>query len=411
MPDKLAVEGGTPVRDTSKNPWVAWPHTDEEEWQTKVEPALREVYLSRTEGLPGPKSTAFGQRFAEYCGTEYAICMPHGTDAISAAITGALDLDGFGDSGEIIVPNYTFIATASAALDRRCSIAFVDIDPDNFTVDPRAIEEAIDPDRTRAILPVHLLGHPANMGEIMRIADKHGLKVIEDCAQAHGAEYEGRKVGSLGHVGAFSFQSSKNLTSGEGGAVTTDDRDIHDRVHAFMNVGRRPGGARWEYPRLGWNYRPSEYLAALLIVRLEVLETQTLRRNQNADYLTEALTEIEGIIPPRKNPWATKHAYHLYPMKYQQEHFGGRSRDEFTAALRAEGIPCTSGYGAPLSQEAGLSYIAQKYPGLIRVLPCPHVEKVCQESVWLYQNMMLGSRKDMDDIVEAISKIHKAFNA
>ena len=164
-----------------------------------------------------------------------------GTDSISAALAAALDLDGFSDGGEVIVPNYTFVATASAVLERRCTIVFVDISPETFTIDPQAVEAAIGPE-TRAILPVHLGGHPADIGSLQEIAQRHNLAIIEDCAQAHGAEYQTKKVGSLSDVGAFSFQASKNLTSGEGGMVTTNNKDIHDRVCAFMNVGTR---TRW----------------------------------------------------------------------------------------------------------------------------------------------------------------------
>lgn len=405
----LAINGGTPVRDTSKKPWTPWPQNDEEEWKSEVEPMLKSVYLSRVEGLSAPRSKEFGEMFANYCGSKFAMLMPHGTDAISAALAGALDLDGLGDGGEVIVPNYTFIATASAALERRCGVAFVDIDIDNFTISPSAIEAAVDSQRSRAIIAVHLGGHAANMDEILKIAQKHNLSVIEDCAQAHGAEYNGKKVGSIGDAGAYSFQSSKNLTSGEGGAVTTNDQDLRDRVYSFMNVGRRPEGARWEYPRIGWNYRPSEYLAALLIVRLKKLEEQTDIRNANAAYLSQELKQIEGLTPPILFPWVSKHGYHLYMMKYNPEGFGGHSRDEFVQALSREGVPCSKGYGGLLSKEGGVVYVKERYPQLIRELPCPNVEKVCQESVWLYQNMLLTSKSDMDDIIEAIAKIQKAF--
>ncbi len=409
MADTLAISGGTPVRDMQAKPWPVSPVTSVEEWESEIEPRLRKVYLSATEGLGGQKTEELNDKYAKYTGTKYAVFMPHGTDAISAALTGVLDLDGFGDGGEVIIPNYTFVATASAALDRNCTIAFVDIDPDNFTIDPAAMEAAIDPNRTRAILPVHLGGHPANMAALRQIVDKHGLQIVEDCAQAHGAEYQRKKVGSLGDAGAFSFQSSKNLTSGEGGIVTTDDKDVSDRVYAFMNVGRVPGGARWEYPRLGWNYRPSEYLAALLIPRLEKLETQTDLRNVNAAYLSTELKQIEGITPPKLSHWVTKHGYHLYCAKYNPEGFGGKPRDEFLKMLSAEGIPCSNGYGSPLSKDAGIAHAAQKYPRLIRELPCPVTEQVCQESIWLFQNLLLGSREDMDDIVEAVAKIQRAW--
>ncbi len=408
MSKQLAILGGTPVRNTQTHPWQQWPINTTEEWELKIEPLLRNVYMSKNEGSGGSMIPQFCRQYAEYTGTKYAIFMPHGTDSISAALAGALDLDGFSEGGEVIVPNYTFVATASAVLERNCTVAFVDVCPETFTIDSDAVEAAISP-KTCAILPVHLGGHPADMGTLKEIAQRHQLKIIEDCAQAHGAEYLTKKVGSLSDVGAFSFQSSKNLTSGEGGMVTTNDKDIHDRVCAFMNVGRAPGGARWEYPRLGWNYRPSEYLAAILSVRLECLETQTDKRNQNASYLTSALENIVGIIPPKLARWVTKHGYHLYCMKYDPEGFGGKSRQEFVNALSAEGIPCSIGYRSPLSEEPGMAHVAQKYPHLIRTLPCPNTELVCETSVWLFQNMFLGAKSDMDQIVESIEKISNAW--
>jgi dTDP-4-amino-4,6-dideoxygalactose transaminase len=334
--------------------------------------------------------------------------MPHGTDAVSAALIGALDLDGLGDGGEVIMPNYTFIATASAALSVRCSVSLVDVDPVSFTIDPAAVEAAIT-DQTRAIMPVHLGGHPADMAALNAIAKKHGLAVIEDAAQAHGAEHQGQKVGAIGDVGAFSFQSSKNLTAGEGGCLLTNHKDIRDRAYAFKDVGRRPDGERWEYPRLGWNYRPSEYLAAILLARLDHLEEETKHRNENAAYLSEALDEIDGITPPQWRPWVTQHGYHLYMMLYDPAQFGGHSRDEFVRALDAEGISCTPGYKRPLSDEGALTTVAAKYPHLVKRHPCPNIEHAAEHSVWLYQNMLLGNQQDMDDIVEAISKIKQAF--
>ncbi len=409
MSNQLAISGGMPVRDIQTYPWPSWPIHTSDEWESKIEPLLREVYLSGNEGSGGAMIPRFCEQYAQYSGTNYALFMPHGTDSISAALAGALDLDGFSDGGEVIVPNYTFVATASAVLERNCTVVFVDVCPDTFTIDPDAVAAAIRPE-TRAILPVHLGGHPADMGALQEIAKRHELKIIEDCAQAHGAEFQTKKIGSLSDVGAFSFQASKNLTSGEGGMVTTNDKDIHDRVCAFMNVGRAPGGARWEYPRLGWNYRPSEYLAAILSVRLELLEEQTDLRNRNAAYLSNALEAIPGITPPKLAAWVTKHGYHLYCMKYNPEGFGGKSRQEFVNALSAEGIPCSIGYRSPLSQEPGMAHVAKKYPHLIRSLPCPNAELVCEQSVWLFQNLLLGSDSDMDQVVDAITKIHRAWN-
>ena len=407
--DRLAVNGGTPVRDRLTKPWPSWPVNTESEWKREIEPALREVYLEKTEGLPANRSDRFGNAFAAYCGARYGLMMPHGTDAISASIAGALDLDGLREGGEIIIPNYTFIATASAALSVRCRLALVDIDPVSFTLDPNAVQAAIT-DRTVGILPVHLGGHPADMDALNAIADKHGLAVVEDAAQAHGAEHNGRKVGPLGDVGAYSFQSSKNLTAGEGGCLVTDQAHIYERACAFRDVGRRPGGERWEYPRHGWNYRTSEYLACLLLVRLESLQLQTEVRSSNAAYLTGELRRIGGVTPPETRPWVTRHGFHLYMTRYDPEQFGGRSRDEFITALTAEGIDCTPGYRRPLTDEGALKSVSQEYPDTVRRLPCPNVEAVCRHSVWFYQSMLLGARDDLDDIVEAVDKIKHAFS-
>ena len=407
--DRLAINGGIPVRNLQKNPWPSWPQNSEQDWETEIEPALREVYLNKNEGLPATRGESFGQAFAAYCDARYGIIMPHGTDAISAALAGALDLDGLGDGGEIIIPNYTFIATASAPLSVRCSLVLVDIDPESFTILPEAVEAAITV-RTVGILPVHIGGHPADMEALSAIAKQHNLIIVEDCAQAHGAEHQGHKVGTLGDVGAYSFQSSKNLTSGEGGCIITNKPEIRDLAHAFKDVGRRPGGDRWEYPRHGWSYRTSEYLAAILLERLTHLESQTDMRNKNANYLSAELEKIVGLTTPRWRPWVTQHGYHLYMMLYDPEAFGGHDRDAFVKALQAEGISSTPGYQRPLTDEGALKTISDQYPNLVRRMPCPNVEYTCNHSVWFYQSMLLGSRSDMDDIIEAVKKIKNAFS-
>ena len=410
MGEQLAIDGGTPIRDIAQRPWPEWPIADETLWSERVEPALREVFLSHVEGLPGPRAESFAERFADYCGTKHARLLVHGTDAIGAALSAVLDLDAWGEGGEVILPNYTFIATASAPLDRRCTLAFVDIDPETFTMDPDALAEAIVPGRTRAVLPVHLAGHPADMDAIRAVADKHGLAVVEDCAQAHGARYKGKPVGSLSHAGTFSFQSTKNLTSGEGGAVTTDDADIDARVAGFMDVGRAPRAGRWEYPRLGWNYRPSEYLAALLSVRLETLDAETDHRAKMADYLTRQLRAVPGVTPPIEGEGCDRHAYHLYCIQLDTTQFGGHSRDAIIRALTAEGIPCSPGYTLPLSETPALAHLRKTYPEVVRVLPCPNAERVCANSLWLTQPLLLAETEDMDDIAEALVKVQRLMS-
>ena len=405
--DRLAVNGGVPVRDQEQKPWPRWPDNTPEEWDNEAGPALREVYLSRVEGLPRPKGKQFSQAMADYCGAQHGVLMPHGTNAIAAAVAGVLDVDGLSDGGEIIIPNYTFIASASAPLFVGCSLCFVDIDPDSATLDPGAVEAAIGP-RTRAILPVHLAGQTADMDALGAIASKHSLALIEDAAHAHGAEYNGRRAGSLGDAGAFSFQSSKNLTSGEGGLVTTNDAAIRDRVTAFMDVGRRPDGARWEYPRLGWNYRTSEYLAALLLLPLGELDGEIDRRSRNAAYLAAQLEQIEGVAPPRLKPWATRHAYHLYAFTCEPEAFGDEAIESVAEALRAEGVPCFRGYDA-LSGHEAIQSVMRNHPERIRVEPHPNVVRTSARTIWLPQTTLLATETDMDDIAEAMAKIQRAF--
>ncbi len=406
---KLAIDGGTPVRDKKQNPWPRWPVVDERQWAEQIEPSMREVYFSQTEGLGGKRSQQFEQEFAHFCQAHYCLLLPHGTDAIMAALVAALELESWGAGGEVIVPNYTYIATASAALHQRMSIALVDIDPVSFTISPDAIEQAVRPGITRAILPVHLTGHPAEMDAINAIARRHGLKVIEDCAQAHGARYRDRPVGALGDVGAFSFQSSKNLSSGEGGAVVTDDEKINSFVHTVMNSGRAPGGARWEYPRLGYNFRPSEYVAALLRVRLARLEEEASHRSRMAKFLSTHLSQIKGVQPPVEAEGCTRHAYHLYAILVDPESFGGKDRGAIVAALQAEGIPCYAGYTHPLDKSQGIQTLAERFPESVRVLPSPVAADVCQRSIWLLQEMLLAGEQDMRQIVEAFAKVQRAF--
>jgi dTDP-4-amino-4,6-dideoxygalactose transaminase len=405
MSATLAIDGGAPVRTRG---WPDWPRNDATTWDDHIRAQFRDVFLGGVEASPAPRARAFADAFAAYCGTAHGEMMPHGTDSLMAALTAVLDLDGFRDGGEVILPNYTFIATASATLDRRCSIAFVDIDLHTRTMDPNAVEDAVRPGRTVAILPVHLGGHPADMSALREIADRHGLHIIEDCAQAHGAEVDGRKVGSLGDAGAFSFQSSKNLTSGEGGAVTTNDADVWRRVVAFKDCGRHPDGETWSPPRLGGNFRTSEYVATLLSDRLPELEPQTRTRNENAAYLSGLLDDVPGITPPYVAPYATMHGYHHYMLLYDAARFGGRSRDEFIRALNAEGIPAGSGYAQPLADAPQMRHLMETRPELVRAMPCPNAERVVTESVRITHSHLLGPQGDMDDIAQAVTKIYEA---
>ena len=360
---RLAVDGGSPVRTAG---WPRWPAVSEELWENSVGPRLKQVFLSGVEGLPNPTARAFEERWCQDNDVAHAVLCSHGTDALQCAVAGAMDADGLGYAGEVICPNYTFIASAGAPLALQTGICLVDVDPDDFNLSVDAVAAAIGP-KTAGIMAVHLGGHPAHMDALRALADKHHLALIEDCAQAHGAEHNGRPVGGLGDCAGFSFQSSKNLTSGEGGLVTSQSTEVYHRAYAYLNIGRYLGGERWSHPRLGWNYRSNEYMAALLLARLETLEDEAARRDDNGRYLNEQLAGIEGFRPPKRQEYCTRHAYHLYMSRYDPAGFGGRPRSEFLAALGAEGIPCSAGYDRLLSDQDGLRMVAEKYP---RPLPC-----------------------------------------
>src|SRR3984957_14678305 len=276
----LARDGGKAVRDVRLRPWAAVNEGNFLRWEFEARALFRRIYIGGVEGLPQPLAEQFAEQWATYCGCRYGLLLTHGTDALRIGLASMLDHDGLEYGGEVIVPNFSFIASVTAPLDRRFGVAFVDVDPTTLLIDPARVEEAILPGRTRAILPVHLFGQPADMTSLRTIADKHGLKIIEDAAQGHGAVWETAPVGSLGDVGAFSFQSTKNLASGEGGALTTNDEQVFERAYSMHNTGRsRIGGGRWEHVTLGWNCRLTEYQAGLLIHRFAAFDRmQTVRR-------------------------------------------------------------------------------------------------------------------------------------
>lgn len=397
----LAVNGGTPVRDVKARPWPAWPVWDDEETA-----ALLGVLHSGLWGShAGSQVQAFEEEFARFHDAQYGVCNCNGTASLEVALRAA----GIGIGDEVIVPPYTFIATASAVLMVNGVPVFADIDPDTYTLDPKAAEAAITP-RTRAIIPVHIAGCPADMDAFQELARKHGLVLIEDCAQAHAAAWRGRKVGAIGDMGCFSFQSSKNITAGEGGIVLTNSKEYQERCWSIVNVGRVPDGAWYEHHVLGSNYRLTEFQGAILRVQLTRLAEQTARRWENAQFLNTELARIPGIRPMRVDERVTMHAYHLYIFRYDSAAFGGMPREEFARALSAEGVPCSLGY-TPLYRTdlfRTQGTIAGTRVDYTKVL-CPVTERACtEEAIWLFQSMLLGTRDDMQDIVDAVAKIQAA---
>lgn len=401
---KLAVNGGEKVRT---KPFPAWPVFDDREAN-----ALEEVCRSGHWGcLSGSKVSEFETKFAAFQEAKFGTCVVNGT----AALEVALQAVGVNAGDEVIVPPYTFIASASSVLTVGAIPVFVDIEPETYNLDPSKIEGAIT-DKTKAILAVHLGGRPADMDSIMAVARKHRLKVVEDAAQAHGAAWNDRRVGAIGDAGTFSFQSSKNLTAGEGGIVVTNDPEVHARAWSLHNCGRIPEGEWYEHRTLGWNMRMTEFQGAILLTQMERLEEQMKTREENARYLDKLFSEIEGVTPQKHDPRVTTNAYHLYIVRYSADGLGGLPRAKFLEALTAEGIPCSSGY-VPLYREhlfhvepdgcpLGCRFYGRKMD--YSKVSCPVAEHACaNEALWIFQSVLLGTKDDMNDIAGAVSKVRE----
>jgi dTDP-4-amino-4,6-dideoxygalactose transaminase len=411
--NKLAINGGQPLRTA---PFPAWPVHDQREVEavTAVVESGKWFRFAYTAGGPDISHSAeFAQKFAEYHGARYGIATANGTGSLEILFR-AISL---APGDEVILPAYTYVATASAVLANQGVPVFVDMDPDTYQMDMARVEAAITP-RTRAVEPVHFGGQAVDMDRLLDIAHRHNLAVIEDAAHAHGAEWRGQKLGSLGVAGSFSFQLSKNMTAGEGGMIITSDSALAALCESYLNSGREAGRPWYEFHRLGWNYRMTEFQAAILQVQLSRLQEQNVRRMENARYLSQQLGEIGGLAPTRWDERATKHSFHLYILRYNPEQMDGVPRERFLAALAAEGIPCAAGYMAPLYCSPlflnkdftghgappspiydGLDYA--RYTEL-----CPVTERACQqEAIWLAQTVLLGTRQDMDDIIAGFRKV------
>jgi len=406
----LAKHGGKPVRDIRFRPWPNYHSNNLLPWLLSLRPAMRKVFLTGVEGLPQPLAKDFAQRWAEYCGCRYGLLLPHGTDALRIALAAALDLDGLDYGGEVIVPNLSFIATATAALDRRVGVVFVDVDPDTLLIDPDRVEEAIVPGKTRAIMPVHLFGQPADMRALCAIAARYGLKVIEDAAQAHGAALNAGPVGSFGDAAGFSFQSTKNLTSGEGGALTTNDQEIFERAYSMHDAGRaRIGGERWGHVTLGWNCRPTEYQAAVLLERLKAFDRQQERRQQNAEALREMVADVSCIEPLMTHSRVSKHGMHMFVMRYRPDLCDGLRLPDFLDAVQAEGAPIYRAYAATMAGQPAIQKLMAKRPEYFRCMATPVADQATSEIIYVPQNVLLGSKTDMIELAASLRKVQKHF--
>lgn len=318
--------------------------------------AIKKV-IEKTAFILGEEVEQFEEEFASFCRVKYAI----GVSSGSAALHLALVICDIGEGDEVITTPYTFIATTEAISRVRGKIVFVDIDPQDYNIDVSKIEDRIT-EKTKAILPVHLYGHPVDMDPIMEIAAKHNLKVIEDAAQAHGAEYKGSRVGGIGDVGCFSFYPGKNLGAyGDGGMVVTNDKEIADKVKLLRNHGRRE---KYEHAVEGYNYRLDALQAAILKVKLSRLDEWNEARRSRAKIYNDLLANT-NIITPVKREYA-KHVYHLYVIR-------AKERDKLGKYLGSKGVATGTHYPIPLHMQKAYSYLGYKKGDF------PIAEKVSQE--------------------------------
>ena len=399
--ERLAVAGGEPTCDFQ---WPAWPIHDETE-----ERALVEV-LRSGEWWYGQHVRQFEERFAAFQGAAHGVSCTNGTTAIEMGLRALGVLPG----DEVIVPPYTFVATASAVITIGAVPIFADIDPETLCLDPRDAARKVTP-RTKAIIPVHVSGRIADMEAINSLAQQHGLAVLEDAAHAWGSQWRERGAGTIGRCGTFSFQVSKNITAGEGGILVTDDEELADLCRSFSHCGRAKVGNWYDHPMLGSNLRITEFQAAILLAQLSRLEEQTRRRARSAALLDDALADVAGIRLLAPAAEMTRRSYHMYAFRVEEEAFGA-SRSTFLKALEAEGVPASQGWYQPLyrnplftrAPEGPRHGILAPLAGLgvdYSQVSCPVCEQVCRDAVWIPQNVLLADTTQIERLAEAIRKV------
>lgn len=404
---QLAIRGGTPV---GRPEIPTWPVLDEAEPR-----ALLRVLESRNWCRLGQNSEAarLEQNFREYQDAAYGIAVANGTVAIELALLAA----GVEAGDEIIVPAVTFIATASAVSMVNAVPVFADIDPETASIDPDSVEKAVTP-RTKGIIAVHYGGYPADFDRLLPLAEQHGVFLMEDSAHAHGSEWRGRKVGTEGLAGTFSFQMSKSLPGGEGGMVLTNDEDLYQRALLLHNIGRDPSSHAYGHVAIASNLRLSEFQAAVLNCQLEKLPDQVERKYENGEWLAAELTRIGGLLPLKRDPRITKRGYYFFVMRYDKDQFGGASRDRFLEAMEAEGIGMLfDAYERPVYRNGAFLPEARSNTGPVRVpalnpgpdygnLRLPVAERFCaEEQVVMLHESLLADRRELQKILDSVAKI------
>ena len=404
---ELAVFGGKPVR---RSPFPDWPYWDD----TVIESVLGTVKSRKWCRIEAPETgtvATFERKFADLVSARFCVATGSGTQALHTCVEAL----GIGPGDEVITSPYTDPGTIAAILSARALPVLADLDPASYQLDPRDVESRIT-GSTRAIMPVHMMGQPCDMDAIMAIARRHGLKVIEDACQAHLATHRGKKLGTIGDLGCFSFQSSKTLACGEGGAIVGNDPELMDRCYTIHNHGTSRSG-RTELA--GPKYRMNEIEAALLLGQWPGLEERFRRRNENAAHLSTRLDGFAGLTPQKLYPGTESGSFYLYGTTYDKEHFAGADRGRFLKAVEAEGVSLSPYITRGLHREPwvenvlGQELYREEY-GQAQLtayrerLACPNCDLVCEEMVMIWASgPLLGSTQDMDDVVDAILKVYE----
>lgn len=404
-PPANAAAAATPAA-AATSPSV-WPLVDASD-----EKALLDVLHSGRWGRTGGGATRvqeFEKIFAERMGAKFCVATSSGTTALLSAL-GALNL---GPGEEVILPPYTFVASFNVITANFALPVFADVDAASFQIDPAKVAAAITP-ATKVLLPVHIGGSPCDLDALAKISLQRKVTLLEDACQAPGADWQGQPVGTKGIGGCFSFQASKNLTSGEGGAVVTNDETFANQVYNFHTPSGPKPGASWGRAA---NYRLTEFQAALLLSQYARFNQQQDVRNANAKHLTSLLSKIPGIAPAKLNGNTSRSGWHLYMMRYDARQFAGLSRAKFLQALTKENVAASSGYGS-LNNSPHVKALAanphyQKIYGRdtmakwVERNQCPVNDKLIEEAVWFGQTKLIGPRSEMERIAEVIAGIQK----
>lgn len=403
---KLAILGGTPVAPAKV--WPDWPYVDERVVEEIVKTTRSGIWC-RIQSANGTVPT-FEKEFAKLMGTKSSVCTGSGTQSLNTAVEAL----GIGPGDEIITSPYTDPGTIQGILVSRVLPVMADLDPDSFQLDPDDVERKITK-RTKALMPVHIMGQPANMERIMAIAKKNNLLVIEDACQAHLAEYQGKVLGTIGDVGCFSFQTSKVISCGEGGGIISNNDELMDKCYTVQNHGTSKRG---KTETIGSKYRMNEFEGAVLLGQLPGVKERHNLRNRNAKYLTEKLKGCPGLVPQKLYEGTTAGSFYLYTWSYKKEHFNNAPRDKFLKAVSAEGIVLSPYIANGLHKEPWTQHIQtlpeyKKFYGSARLkkfqteLALPMCDKVCEDMVMLWASgPLLGTLADMDDVINAIMKVY-----